>query len=205
MSLPPETWLDLMALADGELEGEARERAEKLVADSAEARQAVEQMRSRTGTLGSWLEEALSEETSAADGIADAVMARLEAKAVASPPPRAVVRLADVRARRVPRPAIGVTLALLGVAAAVALYLRSSEDRPYDRSPVASVGGSNVDVEAPPTAFAKPREDVEVNQVESEHDITLFSIPLGGAAAAAANPGNPSTVVIVIEDDPAAQ
>ena len=46
MSLSQETLFDLMALADGELEGDARERAEKLVSQSEEARRIVEGMRS---------------------------------------------------------------------------------------------------------------------------------------------------------------
>ena len=45
--------LELMALADGELEGEDRARVEALVAQSDEARQVVEAMRSPV--LGTWL------------------------------------------------------------------------------------------------------------------------------------------------------
>jgi hypothetical protein len=200
MSLPPDTMLELMALADGELHGDARERAEKLVAQSDEARRIVEQLRSPA--LGSLLAEATSEQAAGADGIADAVMARIERLDRKDDAP-GVVRLADVRARRgVPRPLLAGSLALLGVAAAVALYLRTSQEGPDVRSPVASVGRSSVDVQAPQAA--RPAEDVEIDQVESEHDITVFSIPLGGAAAAAI-PGNPSSVVIMIEDDPGPQ
>ncbi len=202
MSLPPDTMLELMALADGELQGDARERAEKLVAQSDEARRIVEQLRSPA--LGSLLEEAMNERAGTADGIADAVMARLERLERKDEAP-AVVRLADARARArrgVPRPLLAGTLAVLGVAAAVALYFHSGREGPDVRSPVASVGRSSVDVQAPP--IARPAEDVEVDQVESEHDITVFSIPLGGAAAAAI-PGNPSSVVIMIEDDPGPQ
>jgi len=215
MSLPHETLLDLMALADGELQGEARERAEELVAQSEEARRFVEGIRSPA--LGSLLEEAImgpqaassgsgSGSGSGADGIAEAVMARLERKDGAGAP--AVTRLADARARRVaPRSLITATIGVLAVAAAVAFYLRSNQETPEARSPVASVGGSSVDVQVPPTTLAqaaRPAEDVEVDQLESEHDITVFSIPLGGAAAAAI-PGNPSSVVIMIEDDPGPQ
>jgi hypothetical protein len=200
MSLPPDTMLELMALADGELQGDARKRAETLVAQSDEARRIVEQLRSPA--LGSLLAEAMSEQAAGAEGIADAVMARVERLERKDDAP-GVVRLADGRARRgVPRPLLAGTLAVLGVAAAVALYLRSSQEGPDVRSPVASVGRSSVDVQAPQAA--RPAEDVEVDQVESEHDITVFSIPLGGAAAAAI-PGNPSSVVIMIEDDPGPQ
>jgi anti-sigma factor RsiW len=205
MSLPPDTMLDLMALADGELQGEARERAEKLVAQNEEARRLVEHMRSPA--LGSLLEEAMSQHAAVAgaDGIADAVMARLERRDEA---PAAVVRLADARAKRgVPSQLVVATIGVLAVAAAVALYLRSNQEGPDVRSPVASVGGSSVDVQVPPTTLAqaaRPAQDVEIDQLESEHDITVFSIPLGGAAAAAI-PGNPSSVVIMIEDDPGPQ
>ncbi len=77
LSLSRETMMELMALADGELEGEAEERAERLAAQSEEARQVVASMRGPS--LRVWLDGALESRRPSSDGIADAVMARLAA------------------------------------------------------------------------------------------------------------------------------
>src|SRR5258708_28102684 len=81
VSLPHETVLELMSLADGELEGEAREHAEKLIAESDEARRVVEAMRGPH--VGIWLKDAIDRRADAAgvDGIAETVMARLAPQA----------------------------------------------------------------------------------------------------------------------------
>ena len=218
MSLSKETLIDLMALADGELEGEARDHAESLLTQSEEARRIVEAMRSSSEGLGKLLDDAMNERAAAADGIADAVMATLTQATQASQSAQAtqgaevggVVRLADARGRtrrNVPKPQlVAGALTVLALAAAVAIYVRSSQDSGVEeRLPVASVSNPMVDVQPPLAQAARPRQDVEVDQVESPHDITVFSIPLGGAAAAAANPANPSSVVIMIEDDPGPQ
>src|SRR5579871_5375787 len=81
MSLSRETMLELMALADGELHGGARERVERLVADNEEARRVVEAM--RAPQLGAWLGEAVNGRSAAADGVADAVMATIASEAAA--------------------------------------------------------------------------------------------------------------------------
>ena len=59
MSLSRESMMRLMALADGELEGDERAEAEKLTAASEEARRIVESM--QAADVGRWLEEALGE------------------------------------------------------------------------------------------------------------------------------------------------
>jgi hypothetical protein len=211
MSLPKETLIDLMALADGELEGDALEQAERLMAGSDEARLIVEAM--RAPGLGALLDEVMTERAGAADGIADAVMGKLaQAGQAGASEEGGVVRLADARARgrrTGPRTQlVAGALTALALAAGVAIYVRSNQDSGDLHSPVASVGNPAVDMQPPPSTLAqaaRPRQDVEVDQVESPHDITVFSIPLGGAAAAAANPANPSSVVIMIEDDPGPQ
>ena len=59
MSLSHETVLELMSLADGELEGDDQERVEQLVASSDEARRVVEAM--RRGDVGTWLATSMDE------------------------------------------------------------------------------------------------------------------------------------------------
>jgi hypothetical protein len=207
MSLSPETMLELMALADGELEGAARERIERLVAQSEEARRVVDAM--RAPHVGLWLGEALQARAEAADGIADAVMARLESSS-AGPGVRdgrggereehGVVRLANAGGRRWSRTAVGVGTAALGgvlaLAAGIAVYLRSAEQNSGERAPVASV--------VAPTAVRppSPSQGVEVDEIDSpSRGVSVFEIPLGSAAAVAAGPSSPSSVVIWIDDD----
>jgi hypothetical protein len=219
MSLPHETVLELMALADGELQGEAKARAEKLVAESEEARQVVEAM--RAPDVGAWLGEALDPQLSAADGIADAVMAKLAAEPVQEG--GSVVRLSDARARRASRVQVAVAAvgAALVLAAGVALYVRAGNKAADERAPVASSEVRSVDREPTPamapamatatatataTAIAmtqqgaRPSQGVEVDEIDSpSSDISVFEIPLGAAAAKAG--GGPSSVVIMIDDE----
>jgi hypothetical protein len=213
MTLSRETVLELMALADGELEGEARDRAERLAVESDEARRLVEGM--RTPLLGAWLAEMLDERSAAADGIAGAVMAKIE-RAKADAGIEGVVRLSDARARR----SSGVTrgqLAVLGgglaLAATILLYVRADRDTTGVPGPVASVEvpvvPPSAGVRATPSAStalaqqgAHPTQGVEVDEIDSPaHGVTVFEIPVGGMAAAASG-GNPSSVVIMIDDEP---
>jgi anti-sigma factor RsiW len=183
MSLSRETMLELMAFADGELEGEDRARVERLVAESSEARSVVEAMRSPA--IGAWLEGEMAERAAAADGIAAAVMAKLPKRAPARGRSPAVVI------------SIGAALAL---AAGVALILRSQGASTAVHGPVASVDTPSVDMQPPPSMAQRPTQGVEVDEVDSpSRDISVFEIPVVGAAAANAN--GPSSVVIMIEDE----
>jgi hypothetical protein len=207
--------LELMAFADGELEGEARERVAKLAEESEEAARVVRAM--RAPALGAWLTEATEERAAAADGIADVVMARLGAGAGAT-------RLSDARARRtsgVMRGQITVVAGIFALAATILLYVRSDRETRSDREgtsspPIASVavpsaGAPSIDVRAPGSASALAQQapgqggqGVQVDEIDSPaHGVTVFEIPVGGMAAAA-NGGGPPSVVIMIEDEPAA-
>jgi hypothetical protein len=205
-----------MALADGELDGEARERAEKLAAGNPEARRVVDAMRSPV--LGVWLAEAMDPQMTAADGIADAVMGKIDA-ARRDAGIEGVVRLSDARARRsgVTRGQVAAVAGFLALAATIFLYMRNDRDGADGLSPVASavvpvVVAPSAEVrEAPPaSAMAQaPRlqqagKGVEVDEIDSPtHDVTVFEIPAGGMAAAAGG-GAPPSVVIMIEDEPVA-
>jgi hypothetical protein len=216
MSLSPETMVELMALADGELEGDARVRAEKLAAESPEARRVVDAMRSPV--LGSWLAEAMDERTAAADGIADAVMATIDA-ARKDAGIEGVVRLSGARAKRstVTRGQVAAMAGFLALAATIFLYMRN--DRATEGvAPVASVvvpavvaPSAGLPVPPPPSAMAQAAhlqpgsQGVEVDEIDSPaHDVTVFEIP-GSGMAAAASGGTPPSVVIMIEDEPVKQ
>jgi hypothetical protein len=204
MSLPQETMLQLMAFADGELEGEEQARIETLVAQSTEARQVVDALRSPV--LGAWLNEEMNARAVAADGIADAVMASLgKAEPAGKGREGEVVRLADRGGRKV---VVGAVVAALALAAGVALYVGSVGSGPdAAKAPVASVGVPSVDVQPPPAAVAqRPSQGVEVDEVDSPaRGFSLFEIPVGGSPAGAANAAGPSSVVIMIDDDPGAK
>jgi anti-sigma factor RsiW len=185
VSLSRETMMELMALADGELQGADRERVERLVAENGEARRVVDAMRSPT--IGAWLEGEVAERTAAADGIADAVMAKLPVRVGARGRSPAVVI------------SIGAALAL---AAGVALILRSQGGTTEAHEPVASVETPSVDMRPPPVVAQaqRPTQGVEVDDVDSpSRGISVFEIPVAGAAAA--NAKGPSSVVIMIEDE----
>ncbi|MBV9947021.1 MAG: hypothetical protein JOZ69_09245 [Myxococcales bacterium] len=205
MSLSRQDMLELMALADGELDGEAKDRAESLVARSPEARQVVLAM--RASVVRTWLGEGLTEERArGADGIADAVMGRL---GVTEAAPAGVVRrigpAPSVRAARLgPRAAAaGVFLAM---AAAALVYVTSSANH-RGLAPVASVlapsGEQGGGPERAPSAgqAALASQGVVVDEIDSpSRDVSIFQIP--GAASASANA---SSVVVWIEDDQGAR
>ncbi len=216
MSLSPETMTELMALADGELDGEARERAEKLAAESPEARRVVDAMRSPA--LGVWLTEGMDARTAAADGIADAVMAKIDA-ARRDAGIEGVVRLSGARARRsgITRGQVAAMAGFLALAATIFLYMRNDRDGSDGVAPVASVVAPTTVLSAeapplpPPSAMAQaphlPQagQGVEVDEIDSPaHDVTVFEIP-GSGMAAAASGGAPPSVVIMIEDEPVKQ
>lgn len=202
MSLPQETLLQLMALADGELEGEELARVEQLVASSPEARRVVDALGSPA--LGVFLQDDVDRHAPIADTIADGVMARIDASEARGPAP--VSPISIVRARKAARSRL-VTASLgaaLALAAGVVLYLRAGDRADLPGAPVASVGLPPVDVQPAPSSLAalvqRPTQGVEVDEVDSpSRDISVFEIPL---AAGAANAKGPSSVVITIDDDP---
>lgn len=208
MSLSHDTVLELMSLADGELEGDDKERVEQLVSSSEEARRVVEAM--RRGDVGAWLATSMDERAgkAGADGIADAVMAAVRqaangpSKASVSSEAGGVVSMAG-RARRSSRLQIAVSAAAAGLAlaAAVALYVRAGGDRTADHAPVASVGIPPVDFQVPSAsvAQAEPAGGVEVNEIDApSRGVSVFEIPVGAAAAVA----GPSSVVVWVDEDP---
>jgi hypothetical protein len=209
MSLPHDTLVEIQSLADGELEGEARLRVEKLVTESAEARSVLEGL--RAPHVGMWLTDAVDRRATAAgvDRIAENVMGRLSGDRLSAGDSGArgdagVVARIDRPARRAPlrafpRAAVTTGVTALALAAGVAFVLRSG-GRPSDaeRMPVASVGLPNVDMQGPPT---QPSGGVEVDEVDSpSRGVSVFEIPLRSASARAGGT-SASSVVIWIDDE----
>ncbi len=199
MRLSRDNLLQLMALADDELEGEAKARAEKLLGESQEARRVVDAM--RAPHLGSWLGECMQARELGVDTIADDVMTRLRA-AQAGPAPR----LAAARPRHPTRTAAALAFAVsaMAIAAGVAVYVRSVESRSGAPVAVSSAGPLGVNVpSAQPTSLARAdapmNGGVEVNEIDSPlRGVSVFEIPVSAAVSAAGR----SSVVIWIEDDP---
>jgi hypothetical protein len=210
MSLSRETMLELMALADGELEGQAKERAEALAAQSGVARRVVESM--RDSGIRVWLGEALEEQARSADGIADAVMAKIAAASAGVPsalPGHAQKREAPAGTRRLPaarpwrRSRVAVVGAALGsalaIAAAVAIHVRTGEQALVARA--GAPGGETRAPEPSPTTLPRqagpsPARGVEVEEIDSPSHVSIFEI------SAVANAAEPSSVVVWIDDEP---
>ena len=190
MTLSRETRMELMALADGELEGAAKERAEQLLERSAEAREMVASV--RDPALRTWLGEALSGRSAAA-GIADAVMARIEREP--SPSRRPAARSRRGREARWAAPGVGskvAVVAALAVAAGVALFVvtdRMAHVATGAAGPAASLEGAGGG------ALASASLGVEVEEVDSASRVSIFEIP------AMAKSSTPSSVVVWIDDD----
>jgi hypothetical protein len=220
MSLSYETLLEIQSLADGELEGEARSRIEKLVAESAEARGVLEGL--RAPHVGLWITESVDQRATAAgvDAIAENVIARLSGDRPLSAPVSAPVSALAVQAvqaanqggvvaridgptRRAParglgaRAAVVTAVSALALAAGVAFVLRAGGSSDVDRMPVASGNLPSVDMQGPP---GQGGSGVEVDDVDSPRGISVFEIPLRGASAMA-GAKSASSVVIWIDDE----
>jgi hypothetical protein len=218
MSLSHETVLEIMSLADGELEGADKDRVERLVATSDEARRVLQSL--RAAEVGAWLAESSDQRAgrSGADGIADGVMSALEKSSKGAEPrvsrtrssgslqDAGVVSLASGRARKSSRMQVALSAgaAALALAAAVALYVRAGGDGTTDHAPVASVRIPPVDFQVPSATVAQtqPAGGVEVNEIDApSRGVSVFEIPVG-AAAAVASPTGASSVVVWVDDDP---
>ena len=210
-SLSQETMLELMQYADGELEGEARVRVENLLRTSEEARGVVDAM----GALGEVVREgveARATASTAADRIADGVMAALASDGVQEAEGQGrVVPLAEARPfhrghrGRSVRVRGGVTaaaVAALALAAGVFFFVTTKAPAPTAKEePVPS---------APPSAAAAERAAIapgaeSVAQADApgvdllearsiRNKVNVFFMPPAQSAGAAAS------VVVWIDD-----
>jgi hypothetical protein len=188
LSLSRETVLELMALADGELEGEAKERAERLALQSQEARRVVDAMR---GTeLRTWLGEAIAHRAPAADRIANDVMARI----VSTPSAQSGGKSGWARRSRVVTMSI-VAASAVAIAAGSVVVLRSG-DRRADSALLVPGGGAGVSPVLSSSLAGGSKRGVEVEEIDSTAHVSIFEI------SAIANASTPSSVVVWIDDEP---
>jgi hypothetical protein len=196
--------IELMALADGELDGEARARAEALVASNDEARALVREL--RRGHVGSWLRESFDRraEVSRADGIVAGVMTRIGA-APSAPAPTQARRQTRQQTRHVvrARPWVALGGVVLAAAAGIVLYLRRPPAPEVASTPRAT--SHSVDLASQPTEDALA-SGVEVDEIEAPaRGVSVFEIPVGEATAAAGAGHRTSSVVVWIDDSPGAR
>lgn len=212
MSLSHDTMIELMAYADGELAGDDLARVEAILAKSAEARQVVEAL--GVPAIGAWLGVSSigsSIGSAKADGIADAVMAKIEASS-AAPTPK-VSDMAAAREKRAARIRFAAALAAVAaVAAGVIAYIGTESPSPQRNRTAATVQEtatvpSPVVLPAPVpssneeqnTLASAEAEGVEVNEVETpSRDVSVFYLP--STVGATANM-NPTSVVVWLGDD----
>jgi anti-sigma factor RsiW len=197
MSLPPETMMDLMAYADGELDTSARSRVEELLRSNDEARRVVAAM----GTLGDVVRSAEAERAPAslefADGIVDDVMATIAREDVTRP---ALKKVVPIGAARSPRTGAYAAVALVALAAGVLLFLQSSRSRPMvlvDDRGMPSVEHRPVAPSPTPSAVAAADSEgqgVDLEEAESaQGKVDVFFTPAPAAAGVA-------SVVVWIDD-----
>jgi anti-sigma factor RsiW len=175
MSLSRETMMDLMAYADGELDAEARARVEALVASSEEARRVVAEM----GYVGDWVRAGYRVPES--PNVVDDVMQRVDAD-----------KVVDFVGARRKRRWMGIGAGAVAAAAAWMLVARQGEQTPVaqnlpDTPSSASAQG----------AASNSGAGVDVEQVESAHQVSVFFVP----AIAATGSSSASTVVVWIAEE----
>ncbi len=219
MSLSPDKTMLLMALADGELEGDERAEAETLVATNEEARSVVEALRGPASeALADWvatsqLERADRAIAAGAESIAGTVMQRIadDAKRGAN-----VSSLDAARRSRQARDArlkvSAVVVAVATLAAGVFFYVGSEHAGPLapPSAPVASAPTPPAPVTVPmpsPSALANadpsqapdvPSPGPEVTiESSTSHDVTVFHVPASIGAAV----NTPGSVIVWIGDD----
>ncbi len=196
MSLSNDELQFLLAYVDGQLEDDDLPDVEELLDKSDEARRVVEQAMA----VGEWIRTSSDEQAKAAkaDSIVDAVMSEAESLGGAK-----VITLERERAKRaLNRQRVKEFGALAAVAALVALFYawprpsQAPEMAQNVPAPVASPAPT-----APPSAAPSAEEapafaedGVEVDTVESAHQVSVFYVP--GVTNAKA-----SSVVVWIGED----
>jgi anti-sigma factor RsiW len=187
---------DLMAYADGELDGDAKAKVERMISERPDARRFVEEL----GALGPIVQKIYEEPAPAlSEGIADAVMTRLAdepAPKKSSRPPK----LVDLSAERERRIKVGAAIvAAVALAAGVVLTTQRVNDQSH--APIAERRIQGAPQPTPPApsepAPAEPAAvavgGVDVEQVDSPKEVSVFYLPSVGG-------GNASSVVVWIDD-----
>ncbi|MEO7113251.1 MAG: hypothetical protein ABI183_22620 [Polyangiaceae bacterium] len=204
MSLSHETMLDVMAYVDGELEGDALDRTESLLASDEDASRLALELR----TLGDCVRIIQTDRAQGRnpDEIADDVMKALDKK---------IVAIAPLATRR--RNAIIVGSISTAFAIAAAWFLLVNNDSPLPGAPLPQTV-AQVSVQPPIAVPAIPTQTptqvgvdpekmaaeaylqsgVDIESVDSpKHEVSVFYVP----GTASANPNASSVVVWIGEDE----
>ena len=201
MSLSREAMLEVMAYVDGELDGEALDRVESLLASDEDASRLALELR----TLGDCVRVVQADRATSKkpDEIADDVMKALGAN---------VVSLAPLAVRRRNAVMAGVISTGFAAAAVWLLFFRSAAQLP--EMPVAQASATHAPFVVPPQPTQDPasvtpqpeqlatqaagQSGVDVESVESpSHEVSVFYVP----ATASANPNASSVVVWIGEGE----
>jgi hypothetical protein len=201
MSLSSDELVQLMAYIDGQVDEDEVAEVEALIARSAEARHVVADV----SAVGAWMREASDQKAAAAgaDKIADLVMAEAEALGGAK-----VITLERERARRaLNRQRVKEFSALAAVAAALTLlWLWPAHDRtppvavanapaptstgapspikPGVSSPTPPMPGGVAPADSSPALAVGSEDGVDVENVESAHNVSVFYLPVANKNAA---------------------
>jgi hypothetical protein len=203
MSLSEQTMLDLMAYADGELDGSANKRIEKLVARDAEARKVLDAMQ----TLTECVQISSADRPAPAfdvDGIVDSVMKTVSTLPVPKDEERPIRLLRAGTA--------AVVSALIAIAASYALFApdfapsaERDEGAEVVRQALAAAKTPPPPEPPPVVAVAEPVKPpvltepggVELDHVESpSHEVSVFYVP-ALAESLTENGDNAATSVVV--------
>ncbi len=194
--LSRDTMLELMAYADGELEGKEKERVEALIAANEAARRVVEQM---TGLGAEFQESYQAPAASLSDGIAESVLSKIERDEAAPRKPSVrPPKVVDLRDQREKRLKVGAAIvAAVALAAGIVLTTRHANENVQvaaDKPP--QLVRPPAPAPAPPPTPEPPQIAAaggDVEQVDSKHEVEVFYLPSSVGA-------NASSVVVWIDD-----
>ncbi len=191
----PPSDLELMMYFDGELEEPRRGEVAAFVGVDLAARSKVSGLR-----MASALVQEQAQSLSAADDIADLVMARVAADGSAgahAPTPAPVIQLQPVAVPAAARPAandngrrilVGLSALVAAAAAVLAVWSRQPASGPASStptSPVAALSTPRSPITARTTPPAPPSSDVEIDaagvspEAESEHGVEVAAVNFG--------------------------
>ncbi len=182
MSLTEQQMMDVMALADGELEGDALARTQKLVEENAEAKELVASL----GALGDGVRSAHATDVGAID-LRDAVMAKVT--------PNDLDKARIKRTARTRMLVVGGSLVAL--AAAVLLYIRD-----VNTTHAVNTSSADASVVDPATQLASAAATgVQVDFVDTPTPVSVFYLPAettGGETEGKTE--TPATTVVWVDD-----
>ena len=179
MSLDEAQMMDVMALADGELEGEDLARTEKLVAEDAEAKELFASLRAiGDGVRGSFDVPKID--------VSHAVMRSIT--------PNDLDKARIKRTARTRMAVVGVSL--VAIAAAVMFYVRDQQQQQQAQNAAADSGAQ--------VLASSSLTGVEVDFVDTPTPVSLFYVPAEKTTSGAEGKTTetPASVIVWVDDPP---